>query len=93
MKPKKKTPKKARKPHKSKRALLLGLGLDNQDGHVRVTQGENFHLVGGSKETHELMQEKAVKFGEELRRRGKALEQISRQEFRDIADKVRLNRP
>lgn len=90
MKPKKKTPKKSRK---SKRALLLGLGLDNRDGHVRVTKGENFQLVGGSKETHEIMQEKAVKFGEELRRRGKALEQISHQEFRDIAEKVRLDRP
>ena len=31
-----------------KKALLLGLGFDNKDGHTRVTLGENFRLIGGS---------------------------------------------
>ena len=71
-----------------KKALLLGLGLDNDDGHVRVTKGKNFHLVGGSKDTHEHMQEKAVKFNEELSKRGKRLEEIGPDEFFEITDRV-----
>ena len=31
-----------------KKALLLGFGLDNKDGHIRYTRGKNFHLFGGS---------------------------------------------
>ncbi len=29
-------------------AMLLGVGLDNRDGHQRITRGDNFCLVGGS---------------------------------------------
>ena len=43
-----------------KKPGLLGVGLDNEDGHVRVTRGDNFHLVGGSRDTHESMQEKCI---------------------------------
>ena len=73
-----------------KKGLLLGLGLDAQDGHVRVTTGPNFHLLGGSEETHERMQEKAVKFNEELDKRGKRIEDCSTEELHDIADRAKL---
>ena len=69
---------------KSVPALLVGLGLDNQDGHKRITKGDNFYLVGGSEETHEQMTEPAVKFNEKLSRRGKSLGEISREEFVDL---------
>ncbi len=81
-------PEKPAKPRKEKKALLLGLGLDNQDGHVRLTQGENFHLLGGSRETHEQMQEQAIKFNEKLNHRGKTLEEVSKDEFFDLAREV-----
>lgn len=74
-----------------RRAWLLGVGHDNSDGHIRVTRGENYHLLGGSEETHEVMQETAVKFNEKLRDRGKRLEDISKQEFRNIAYEVGLS--
>ncbi|MGA2140126.1 MAG: hypothetical protein ABSH14_14810 [Verrucomicrobiia bacterium] len=70
------------------KAWLLGLGLDNKDGHTRITTGENFKLVGGSEETHDTMQEKAVKLNEQLKRRGKTLDTVSPDEFHEIADKV-----
>ena len=73
------------------RAMMLGLGLDD-DGHKRVTKGENFALVGGSKDTHEQMTEKAIKINEKLRERGKSLEEVSREEFDDIAHDVGLRR-
>ena len=81
----------AMKPtEKDKKAWLLGVGLDNKDGHVRITRGENFHLVGGSDDTHGTMQEKAIKFNEKLKERGRRLEDISHSEFRDIAYDIGL---
>ena len=75
------------------RSLLLGLGFDCKDGHCRITRGDNFRLYGGSEDTHSLMQEKAIKFNEQLRERGKTLDEISRVEFKDIAQNVGLNIP
>jgi hypothetical protein len=76
---------------KKKRALLLGVGLDS-DGHKRVTTGPNFALVGGSKDTHAEMTEKAIKINEKLAERGKQLETVERDEFDDIAQSVGLRR-
>ena len=69
--------------------MMLGVGLDS-DGHKRVTKGPNFALVGGSKDTHEQMTEKALKINEKLKSRGKELHQVSHEEFDDIAHEVGL---
>lgn len=74
-----------------RKAVLLGVGLDS-DGHKRVTQGPNFALVGGSKDTHEQMTEKAIKINEKLKARGKQLDEVGREEFDDIAHEVGLKR-
>lgn len=68
--------------------LLLGLGFDAKDGHVRITKGKNFRLFGGSEETHEMLQEKAVKFNEQLDKKGRNLDDISPDEFFDIIHKI-----
>jgi len=78
------------KPVAKKKAALLGVGLDAKDGHLRVTKGENFQLVGGSEETHGVMQEKAIKLNENLKKRGQTLDNITREEFHELADKVGL---
>lgn len=80
-----------KKNDKAPAALMVGIGLDS-DGHKRLTTGKNFALVGGSKETHEEMTEKAVKINEKLAKRGKELHEVSRQEFDDIAHEVGLRR-
>jgi len=79
------------KKKKRRRAMLLGVGLDS-DGHKRVTQGPNFALVGGSEETHEDMTEKAIKINEKLAAKGKQLEDVSHEEFDDIAHSVGLRK-
>jgi len=76
---------------RSRKALLLGVGLDS-DGHKRVTTGPDFALVGGSQSTHEDMTEKAIKISEKLAAKGKRLEEVSREEFDDIAASVGLHR-
>jgi hypothetical protein len=81
----------AEKPKSKKAAVMLGVGLDS-DGHKRVTTGPNFALVGGSRETHDAMTEKALKINEKLAARGKKLHEISPAEFDDIAHSVGLRR-
>jgi len=75
------------------KSLLLGLGFDCQDSHCRITRGDNFRLYGGSKDTHSLMQEKAIKFNEQLKQKGKSLDEITRPELMDIAQKIGLKMP
>jgi hypothetical protein len=77
--------------NKKRKAMMLGVGLDS-DGHKRITTGENFALVGGTQETHDVMTEKAIKINEKLKARGKRLESVSREEFTDIAIEVGLNK-
>jgi hypothetical protein len=62
---------------------FVGVGLDG-DGHHRMTQAEHFVLLGGSAETHERMQETAVKFGEALDKKGKKLGDVTPQEAIDL---------
>ena len=76
---------------KIKAAIMLGVGLD-ADGHKRLTTGPNFALVGGSEETHQAMTEKAIKINEQLAAKGKRLDQVTREEFDDIAQSVGLRR-
>ena len=64
---------------------LLGLGLDGDDGHKRVTQGERFLLLGGSEETHERMQGVVIRMCEKLERKGKTFGELSSDEFEDLA--------
>jgi hypothetical protein len=75
------------------KSYLLGLGFDCKDGHLRITKGKNFRLLGGSEETHGLMQERAIKFNEQLDKRGKTLDKISNREFLDIAHGIGFKIP
>lgn len=71
-----------------RKAALLGLAFDAEDGHKRLTRGDNFVLFGGSQETHAVMQETAIKVNEHLDRSGKRLEDVSLRELRDICHDV-----
>jgi hypothetical protein len=80
---------KSKKPRR--KAVIVGVGLDS-DGHKRLTTGPNFALVGGSEETHEVMTEKVIKINEKLSAKGKQLEEVSHEEFDDIAREAGLKR-
>ncbi len=81
------SPGKKKPAPKPARKGLLGVGLDNTDGHKRITKGEKFVLVGGSEETHERMTETVVKTFEELKRRDKHVETVATAELAEIIDK------
>ncbi len=78
---------KKRKP--KGKAGLLGIGLDNQDGHKRITTGEQFAIVGGSDETHGRMTETVIKTFEELKNRGKGLEEVEPKELAEIIHRAK----
>lgn len=71
----------------SAQAHLLGIGLDNEDGHVRITKAEEFSVLGGSQETHDKMTETACKTFEDLDKRGKRLLEVEPQELSDLLEK------
>ena len=81
----------AKKKKPRRKAVMLGVGLDS-DGHKRLTTGPNFILAGGTQETHEVMTEKAIKINEKLAAKGKQLEEVSHEEFDEIAHAVGLHR-
>ena len=60
---------------------------------MRITRGKNFRLYGGSRKTHDIMQEKAIKFNEHLEKKRKSLDILSKEEFEDIAKKIGLDVP
>ena len=66
---------------------LLGVGLDCDDGHKRITQSEKFSILGGSQNTHDKMTETLIKTFEDLSAKGKALEETSLDELSDIVNK------
>ncbi len=77
-----------KKKGKSKaKSALLGLGLDNQDGHKRITSGEQFAILGGSEETHARLTETALKTMEHLKQKGKSLDEVEADELAEILHK------
>jgi len=81
----------SKKTKQEMKALMVGIALDS-DGHKRITTGPNFALVGGKEETHAEMTEKVIRINEKLEAKGKRLEDMSREEFDDIAREVGLRR-
>jgi hypothetical protein len=77
----------SKKKNKTPVAGLLGVGLDHEDGHKRITTGEKFAILGGSEETHTKMTETVVKTFEELTARGKQIQEVERRELAEILHK------
>jgi hypothetical protein len=75
---------KSTKPPEPTISGVLGVGLDGEDGHQRITRTEEMVVVGGSAETHEKMQETAIRFGENLEKKGKTLREASVREVIDL---------
>ena len=63
---------------------IVGVGLDTSDDQKRITKSEEMLLVGGSAETHERMQETAIRFSESLEKVGKKLPEVSVRQAMDL---------
>lgn len=74
-------------PNNKAKSGLLGIGLDNEDGHKRITKSERFAILGGSEETHTRMTETLIKTFETLDRRGRELSDLEKEELADLIEK------
>ncbi len=82
----------AREPRiRRKKGYLVGVRIDQGDGHRRVSRGKDFVALGGTKEGHEHLRETVSEVSAEVKRRGKDLAEVPGEEFREILDKVRRN--
>ena len=77
---------KNRSQDETRYSFLLGIGLDNDDGHVRITKGDDFHLVGGSEKTHHRMQDKMMEVSEDLARKGKKIRDLGPEDYDRVSD-------
>lgn len=66
------------------RAVLVGLGLDNAEGHVRYTRGEAYELYGGSESAHSEMQRRAAQIREEIAGLGISLDSLTFEQYQAI---------
>jgi len=77
----------AKRPQE-KEARMLGIGLDNQDGHVRITRGPNFTVVMGSEETHDRLQGTCQRINERLQKKGRRLADLNGEEFASMVQEL-----
>ena len=63
---------------------LLGVGFDAEDGHIRITKGENYDVLMGSAESHEYIEELIRKIEDELRLRELSLDNLTPEEFAEF---------
>lgn len=68
-------------PELVRRAGILGIGYDNDDGHTRITHGEQLAVIGGSTETHKEMQSQVMWFMDQINGLGKSLEELNESEL------------
>lgn len=73
------------------RAVLVGYGLDDADGHVRITRGRAFELYGGSESAHGEMQRRAEIIQAEANRLGISLDRMTYEQYqvmRGVVERV-----
>ena len=75
-----------RRPKKAVVLGILGVGLDGEDGHTRITKGDDFVLYGGSADTHGKMQDFTIRLTEKLKQKGKRIRDTDPRMLRDIAE-------
>lgn len=74
----------AKKKPQQEFVALLGVGIDAEDGHTRLTRGKEFVLYGGSADTHARMQETVIKVVERLESRGRRIADAAPAELQDL---------
>jgi hypothetical protein len=79
------------RPEGRLRAVLVGLGPDDEQAPRRVINGSQCLVLGGSADAHEEMLETLLRLESELERRGQDLGQIPPEELADIA--LRIDSP
>lgn len=67
---------------------FIGICIDNDDGHKRLTQAEQFLIIGGTQEAHEVLTVACLKTFQNLKQNRKRLEQIEPDELIEIINRI-----
>lgn len=67
---------------------LLGVGFDTEDGQIRITQSDQFHIVMGSGETHKALQKICCRIEESLQAAGRPLNDYSPEELMELVQEL-----
>ncbi|MDZ8118576.1 hypothetical protein [Pontiella agarivorans] len=67
---------------------LLGVGFDAEDGHIRITKGDNYDVLMGSDESHEYMQQLIRKIEDALAARNLSLDDFTPDQFLDFVKNI-----
>ncbi len=78
-----------RNPNQKKIIRLLGVGFDADDGHVRITKGENYDVLMGSDASHDYIQKLIQRIEDELKRRGIKLEDLTPEELGEFIKPIK----
>ncbi len=78
----------ARGTSRKLRAAIIGLGLDGPLRPLRIVQGEECYLLGGSDETHAAMLETMLRLQAELERREQTLGDVEPEDLAEIAQRI-----
>jgi hypothetical protein len=73
---------------KSRVVGLLGVGFDHRDGHIRITEAEQYHVLMGSGETHEALQNICRRINETVQASGRPLNDYSPEEFMELVQEL-----
>lgn len=60
---------------------VLALGLDAEDGHIRISRDDDFRTLMGSEKTHEEISDWFRKLNKFIKKRELRLQDLSREEF------------
>ncbi len=72
----------------SRVAGLLGVGFDAEDGHIRITEADQFKVLMGSGETHSALQDVCKKIEELIKAKGRPLNDYSPEEFMELVQEL-----
>lgn len=67
---------------------LLGVGFDSEDGQIRITQADPYHVLMGSGETHEALRKICLQIEEAVQASGRALSDYSPEEFMALVQEL-----
>jgi hypothetical protein len=63
---------------------LLGVGFDTEDGQIRITQADEYHVIMGSGETHKELHKICHRINQSIKESGKKLTDFSPEEFMEL---------
>lgn len=73
---------------RSGRAMVVGLGLDDAEGHFRYTRGDAYELYGGSEDAHREMLRRMRRIQAEIAEMGITLDAVTYEQYEKIKDIV-----